>query len=110
MNTLFPLTRMLDAALDNSWSESDRSVGRTPRADILEGEKEFRVLMDLPGVQHGDLDLSVENQTLGVKAERKESVPEGFEARRAERSGHLAFSRTFNLGNAVNPEDISAEF
>ena len=105
MNTLFPVTRMLDAALNNlTWNEGDGSVGRTPRADILEGDKEFRVLMDLPGVKHEDLDLSIEDQTLWVKAERKESVPEGFEARRTERAGHVTFSRTFSLGNAVDVE------
>ncbi len=110
MNTLFPVTRMLDAALNNTWNEGDGSVGRTPRADILEGDKEFRVLMDLPGVPHEDLDLSVEDQTLWVKAERKESVPEGFEARRSERSGQVTFSRTFSLGNAIEADGISAEF
>ncbi len=113
MNTLFPVTRMLDAAMKNSchtWNEADGSCGRTPRADILEGEKEFRVLMDLPGVNHENLDLSIEDQTLGVKAERTESVPEGFESRRNERAGHVTFSRTFSLGNSVNVEGISAEF
>ena len=113
MNTLFPVTRMLDAALNNScgtWNEADGSVGRTPRADILEGEKEFRVLMDLPGVLHENLDLSIEDQTLWVKAERTETVPEGFEARRSERSGKVAFNRTFSLGNAVDTEGIKAEF
>jgi HSP20 family protein len=110
MNTLFPMTRMLDAALNNSCHEGDRSIGRTPRADVLEGEKEFQVLMDLPGVKHGDLDLSIESQTLLVKANRKESVPEGFEARRTERTGHATFNRTFSLGNAVNSEGISAKF
>ena len=113
MNTLFPVTRMLDAALNNhldTWSESDGSPGRTPRADILEGEKEFRVLMDLPGVLHDDLDLSIEDQTLWVKAERKEAVPDGFEPRRNERFNHVTFSRTFSLGNSVDGEKISAEF
>jgi HSP20 family protein len=113
MNTLFPVTRMLDAAMKNpcnTWNEADGSRGRTPRADILEGEMEFRVLMDLPGVQHQDLDLSIEDQTLWVKAERKESVPEGFEARRNERAGHVTFSRTFSLGKAVDVEGIGAEF
>ena len=108
MNTLFPVTRMLDAALNNSWSESDGSAGRTPRADVLEGEKEFQVLMDLPGVKHEDMDLSIEDQTLWVKAERKESVPEGFEARRSERSGKVAFARTFHLGNGVDLDGIEA--
>ena len=113
MNTLFPVTRMLDAALSghlDNWNEADGTPGRTPRADILEGEKEFRVLMDLPGVPHENLDLSIEDQTLWVKAERIERVPEGFESRRKERSGHVTFSRTFSLGNAVNVDDISAEF
>jgi HSP20 family protein len=110
MNTLFPVTRMLDAALNNSWNEGDGSVGRTPRADVLEGAKEFQVLMDLPGVKHEDLDLSIEDQTLWVKAERKESVPEGFECRRTERAGHVTFSRTFSLGNAVDASGIEAKF
>ena len=113
MNTLFPVTRMLDAALNsscNTWNEADGSVGRTPRADILEGEKEFRVLMDLPGVLHDNLDLSIEDQTLWVKAERTESVPEGFETRRSERTGQATFSRTFSLGNSVNVDGIKAEF
>jgi HSP20 family protein len=113
MNTLFPVTRMLDAALNGNlenWNEADGSIGRTPRADILEGEKEFRVLMDLPGVNRENLDLSIEDQTLWVKAERNESVPEGFQSRRNERAGHVTFSRTFSLGNAVSVEDISAEF
>jgi HSP20 family protein len=113
MNTLFPVTRMLDAALNghmDNWNESDGSPGRTPRADILEGPQEFRVLMDLPGVLHEDLDLSIEDQTLWVKAERKEIVPDGFEPRRSERVKHVTFSRTFSLGNVVNVEDISAQF
>ena len=113
MNTLFPMTRMLDAALNsscNNWNDADGPVSRTPRADILEGEKEFRVLMDLPGVLHDNLDLSIEDQTLGVKAERTESVPEGFETRRGERTGQTTFSRTFSLGNAVNVDGIKAEF
>jgi HSP20 family protein len=113
MNTLFPVTRMLDAALNShleNWNEADGSPGRTPRADILEGEKEFKVLMDLPGVLREDLDLSIEDQTLWVKAERKEEVPEGFESRRNERFKHVTFSRTFSLGNVVSVENISAEF
>jgi len=110
MNTLFPVTRMLDAAMSGHWNQADGSPGRTPRADILEGEKEFQVLMDLPGVRTEDLDLSIEDQTLWVKAERTESVPEGFQSRRKERSDHVTFSRTFSLGNAVNVDDISAEF
>ncbi len=110
MNTLIPVTRMLDAALCNL-DAMDRTVpaAATPRADILEGEQEFRILMDLPGIAAADLEISVESQTLSVKAERKLEVPEGFEPRRRERAGNVGFTRTFRLGAGVDPGNVQAK-
>ncbi|RKZ19612.1 Hsp20/alpha crystallin family protein [bacterium] len=109
MNTLHPMTRMLDA-LSQSHAENDRGQGHTttPRADVLEGEKEYRIVLDLPGVGNDDLELNLEHQTLTVKAERSLDVPEGFTSRRAERSDKLAYARTFSLGNGVDMEGIKA--
>ena len=110
MNTLIPVTRMLDAALSNldamDWTGP---AAATPRADVLEGDKVFRIVMDLPGIAAADLEISVENQTLSVKAERKLEVPEGFEPRRRERAGNVAFTRTFRLGNGVDPDNVEAK-
>ncbi len=109
MNTLIPVTRMLDAALGNLDSmDWTGPAAATPRADVLEGQKEFRIVMDLPGIAASDLEISVENQSLSVKAERKLEVPEGFEPRRRERAGNVAFTRTFRLGNGVDPESVEA--
>ncbi|HPF70893.1 MAG TPA: Hsp20/alpha crystallin family protein [Candidatus Krumholzibacteria bacterium] len=111
MNTLIPMTRMLDAALSNldamDWTAP---AALTPRADILEGDKEFRIVMDLPGIAAGDLEISVENQSLSIKAERKFEVPEGFETRRRERAGNVGFTRSFRLGNGVATDGITAKF
>jgi HSP20 family protein len=112
MNTLLPVTRMLDAlscGLD-SWNPTEADIWHSPRADILEGEKEFRILMDLPGVQNSDLEINVEGQTLTVKAQRPGDVPEGFTLRRHERPGPVSFSRSFTLGSAVDAEGIEAGF
>ena len=113
MTTFFPQTRMLnarmlDAAL-KSTLDTDRTTNLTPRADVLESEKEFRIVMDLPGVQSDGLEINLENQALIVKATRAAAVPEGFDVRRHERAGDLQFSRTFKLGNAVDGEQISAK-
>ena len=109
MNTLIPMTRMLDAALGNLDSmDWTGPASATPRADILEGEKEYRIVLDLPGIKAGDLEVNVENQTLTIKAERHLAVPEGFEARRRERATNVGFTRTFRLGNSVDPETIEA--
>ena len=110
MNTLIPVTRMLDAALGNLDSADwTAPVAATPRADILEGEKEYRIVMDLPGIAAGDLEISLENQSLSVKAERNLEVPEGFEPRRRERAGSVGFTRTFRLGNGVDADKIEAK-
>ena len=112
MTTLFPMTRMLDSVLNgnlDSWTDSDHVAHFVPRADVLEGPKEYRIVMDLPGVANTDLDINLEGQELTVKAEKDATVPEGFEVRRNERSGKVHFTRTYTLGNAVDAEAISAK-
>ena len=112
MNTLLPMTRVLEALTCNleGWNPADTELGHSPRADILEGEKEYHLLMDLPGVQVSDLELNLEGQTLTVKARRASSVPDGFQLRRHERPGPVTFSRSFTLGSAVDAEAIAAGF
>ncbi len=116
MNTFFPMTQMLSAAMNSQHSQcSTRELdqvtwGRNPKADVLEGEKEFRIIMELPGVQLNELDINVENQTLSIKANHDLEVPEGFESVRQERQVKSEFHRTFNLGNAVDPAGIKAAF
>ena len=112
MTTLFPVTRMLDTVLNgtlDNWTDGEHVSHFVPRADVLEGEKEFRIVMDLPGVRTEDLEINLESQELTVKATKDTAVPEGFELRRNERSGKVQFNRTFTLGNAVDAENIGAE-
>ena len=111
MTTLFPVTRMLDTvlngALDN-WTDGEHVSHFVPRADVLEGEKEYRIVMDLPGVTAESLEVNLEGQELSVKAVKDNQVPEGFQVRRHERSARMEFNRSFTLGNAVDAEKIEA--
>jgi len=109
MNTTFPMTQVLNAAL-NHREANQFAWERSPRADVLEGKTEFRITMDLPGFQLADLNISLENQILNVKAKREIEVPEGFELVRHERPGKTEFERTFNLGNGVDEAGILATF
>ena len=110
MNTLLPMTRLIDAALHNTATTCapHSALTATPRADVIEGEQEYRIRMDLPGVQADALEINVERQMLTVKAERKTELPEGFEQLRRERADRTAFTRTFRLGNVVDPDGIKA--
>lgn len=111
MNSLLPMTRMLDALNGNleAWRPLETACSLPPRADILENDQEFLILMDMPGVTSENLDLSVEDQTLSVKAEREMPLPEGYEARRRERLDRASFHRSFSLGNAVDVDKIGAK-
>mgnify|MGYP003572145295 CR=1 FL=1 len=116
MNSLFPMTRVFDTAFNTcSPHRSGNEDGNarstvTPRADVLEGDGEFRIMIDLPGVAGTDLDISVEDQTLTVKAGRRTEVPEGFQTRRHERFSQVDYVRTFTLGNAIEVDNIAAGF
>jgi len=111
MTTLFPLARLLDAGFSPFPELESFATTQTliPRADVLEGDREFRILMDLPGVSNDELEINLENQTLTVKAKVDRPEAEGFAVRRHERANQMQFSRTFDLGTAIEQEHIAAK-
>jgi HSP20 family protein len=71
---------------------------------------EFVVEFDLPGVDPTAIELSVERNTLTVKAERRPSLrDEHVEMQVAERPLGV-FSRQLFLGESLDSEHISAEY
>jgi HSP20 family protein len=79
-----------------------------PRADIEETENEYRVRMDLPGVQRDDLKVEVENDTLFVEAQRKTEASDDVQILHRERAANVTFSRRFSLGESIKADGIVA--
>lgn len=81
-----------------------------PAADIYEDEKKILLKLEVPGIEEKDLDVSVENNTLTVKGERKfekEEKEENFH--RIERR-YGSFYRAFTLPSTVDSEHVSANY
>jgi HSP20 family protein len=81
-----------------------------PAMDLIETEDHFVLRADLPGLSESDVDLSLEENVLTLKGERKvehESRGEGFY--RLERSAG-AFSRSLTLPEGVDGDAITATF
>ena len=82
----------------------------TPAVDIYEVEGALVLKAELPDMRREDIDVSVENNTLTIRGERKldsEINQESFH--RVERSyGH--FVRSFALPNTVDATKIAAEY
>jgi HSP20 family molecular chaperone IbpA len=116
VNSLIPMTRideLLDGFLGQRFWPSQGGNGQTLRqlakADVLEGEKDFLIRLDLPGVSKEGLDINLEDLTLTIKAERELPSPEGYRARSRELAEKRVFQRSFNLGREIDAERISAK-
>ena len=114
MTGLIPLRR-LDSLFDGLFDPrsdagdcGDACDRLLPRADILEGEREFRIVMEMPGVSREDLAIEIEGQTLAISARRQSPPPEGFKVLHGERSDKAEFRRTFTLGRGVDPARVEA--
>jgi HSP20 family protein len=77
--------------------------------DAFRDGDEFVVQFDLPGVDAGSIDLTVEKNVLTVHAERKRTDDDNREMLLAERP-HGTFSRQLFLGDALDTDRIEAGY
>jgi len=81
-----------------------------PSVDISETDDSYEVRAELPGVPQDDIQVSVKENHLTIKGEkRQEQVDNGKNYRRVERT-YGNFQRAFTLPPTVKAEDIKAEF
>jgi HSP20 family protein len=81
-----------------------------PAVDLSQTPEKFMVKVDLPGLTSKDLEVTVENQTLTLRGERKlENTEEGETFNRVERM-YGRFTRTFQLPSNVDASKVSATF
>lgn len=111
-----PATELFRPLLDDFFGapSSGNRLGdlmRTPTADVLENENEIRVMVELPGMQAGDIELDLENNVLTISGEKHEEREQGEKG-----TWHLSerrygrFSRSFVLPRDVDQENIHARF
>jgi HSP20 family protein len=77
--------------------------------DAYRRNGDFVVHFDLPGIDPGTIDLTVEKNVLTVTAERRFPKQEGDEITVSERP-QGRFSRQLFLGESLDPEQISANY
>lgn len=69
----------------------------------------YHVLLDLPGVDPGSVEITVDDATLTIRAERAASIGEGDEVIVAERP-QGSFSRQLMLGQGLDTEQVQADY
>jgi HSP20 family protein len=78
--------------------------------DVSEDENSLNISMELPGVEPNDVRLSLENNILTIRGEKRQTSEENNERiHRFERTYGM-FERTFALPNTVDPDKIEARY
>jgi HSP20 family protein len=93
--------------------DEDVSEGGTwvPAVDIYETEgRDLVIKAELPDMAREDLEVTVENDTLTLRGERKRPTDiKDEQFRRVERQ-YGAFTRSFSLPNTVDASRVSADY
>jgi HSP20 family protein len=81
-----------------------------PVVDIIEQGDDLVICAELPGLEQDDVDISIENNTLVLRGERKRKTEfEERDAHRLERTFGV-FTRSFTLPKTVDSDRISASY
>ncbi|MFN2530820.1 MAG: Hsp20/alpha crystallin family protein [Pyrinomonadaceae bacterium] len=92
---------------------ADEGIGRgawNPSVDIYENKDQIVLEAELPGMKQQDFDLSIENNVITLRGERKfEKTDEADNYHRVERS-YGSFTRSFTLPQTVSAEGARAEY
>ena len=91
----------------------DEGIGRgawAPSVDIYENKDQIVLEAELPGMKKEDFDLSIENNVITLRGERRfEKTDESDNYHRVERS-YGQFTRSFTLPQTVSSEGATAEY
>ena len=81
-----------------------------PPCDVFEDRDAIRIVAEIPGVKSKDVEISLENNLLTIRGEKKqENRDESGQVHRYERT-YGVFERTFALPSTVNVDKIEARY
>lgn len=116
---MFPLQREMNRLFDEFLNGFDlaplgEAPGRistfSPSVDVQETDKDVKVSAELPGIDEKDIEVSLDDNVLTLKGEKKEEHEEKDKTSyRVERS-YGSFHRSILLPPEIDAENVKAKF
>ncbi len=82
----------------------------TPSIDVKENEKEFIIKAELPGVEEKDIDVTVTNDSVTIKGEKKEEKEDKDKNYYYMERSYGSFSRVIPLKAEIESNKAEARF
>lgn len=104
----------LQQEIDNLFEGFTRGFGQTqfqplvPSMDVSETAKEIEITAELPGLEEKDVQLTVADQVLSIRGEKKSEREEKDKDYHMVERSYGSFSRTVELPPGVDPDAIKA--
>ncbi|RYZ03561.1 MAG: Hsp20/alpha crystallin family protein [Myxococcales bacterium] len=102
----YPHTQ-LRRELDRLFGDFERATNQGSALGFEDDGKSFVLRADVPGLTESDFEISVANNTVTLKGERKVEAPEGYSQHRRERSA-VRFAKSFQLPARVDADKVTA--
>ncbi|MFX1329234.1 MAG: Hsp20/alpha crystallin family protein [Promethearchaeota archaeon] len=122
----FSLFQEMDRMFDNLWRNFDETFWpfrrrryqpvkweeapfyRTPLSNIIEDEKNYNISAELPGLNKGDIEITLHDGILEIKGEQKKEVKEEKEGFIRREFSSASYYRAFNLPENIDENNIDA--
>ncbi len=95
--------------VDNFWRR-DLAFPVTPAMDIVEKDNAFEVTTELPGLDAKNIELSLSDDVLTIKGEKKEEKEEKTKDRYVSERRYGSFRRSIQLPTGVDAGKIEANY
>ena len=108
------LNRLFDEAFGN-WAAVPSENGTVtsawvPACDITEDKENLRVVVELPGVKPKDVKISLENNLLSIRGEKKQESEQTTDRVHRYERAYGTYERTFTLPSTVDADRIQARY
>jgi HSP20 family protein len=97
-------------ALDLQRGDAVQALGFAPRLEVLEGENEFVVTAELPGLEEKDFQIEVHGSVLTVRGEKRSETAGEQKGRHFSERVYGEFRRAVELPVEVSSDKASASF
>lgn len=106
------LNRMFDSFFESDlWREAAQEQAHwSPRIDVEETQDAIMLRADLPGMKKEDIEISVEDQRLTLRGQRRSESEEGARKFRRVERRFGSFCRTYTLPTTVLSNKIEAAY
>jgi HSP20 family protein len=105
------MDRLFDRFFDPEWGEFPTALGDwEPRLDVSETKDAFVVKVEIPGMDPKDIQVSLQENFLTIKGEKKQEKEEKDERHHRVERSYGAFTRSVRLPVAVDGSKVDAKF